>query len=68
MANLWLSWLQEKAPEMTDEHIKARIANLDAKITILAAKVVPLLSWPSDRKRYEARLRVGDDPDSKSQV
>ena len=37
---------------------RARIKNLDHRITILASKVVPLLLMPRDRERYADRLAL----------
>jgi hypothetical protein len=39
---------------------RARIANLDNRISILAAKVLPLLTSPTQRERYAKRLQVSE--------
>ena len=47
--------------EMTLKQFKARTANLHNRISILAAKVLPLLTSPTQRERYAERLRVIDE-------
>ena len=39
---------------------RARIANLDNRISILAAKVLPLIYSPTQRERYAKALRIKD--------
>jgi hypothetical protein len=39
---------------------RARIANLDNRISILAAKVLPLIYSPTQRERYAERLQVSE--------
>jgi len=43
---------------MTKPEFKARVSNLDNRISILAARVLPLINSPTQRERYAKRLRV----------
>ena len=43
---------------MTKSEFMARVSNLDNRVSILAAKVLPLIYSPTQRRRYEKRLAL----------
>jgi len=46
---------------MTESEFKARVRNLHNQVTILAARVLPLIDSPTQRERYARLLRVTDE-------